>query len=148
MNWDNGEVPKNSLRQAAIGFALIKSWGITESISTEAIFSLIALSILINPILNWFSTSSPTDLSLRFPRWSMSSTSPFPSFRSSICLTIVTMSSFLRTVNLGSQSRSILAFIFTRPVSERSYLVWLKNRLPNKFLAVSIVGGSPGLKTR
>ena len=39
-----------------------------------------------------------------------------------------------------------LAFIFNLPTEERSYLSELKKRLLKRFSAVSIVGGSPGLK--
>ena len=37
-------------------------------------------------------------------------------------------------------------FIFNLPTAERSYLFSLKKRLLNNNSAVSIVGGSPGLK--
>ena len=36
--------------------------------------------------------------------------------------------------------------IFNLPTEDRSYLSELKNKLLNKFSAVSMVGGSPGLK--
>ena len=39
-----------------------------------------------------------------------------------------------------------LAFIFNLPTEDKSYLSSLKNRLLKRFSAVSIVGGSPGLK--
>ena len=37
------------------------------------------------------------------------------------------------------------AFIFSLPTDDKSYLSELKKRLLNRFSAVSIVGGSPGL---
>ena len=50
-------------------------------------------------------------------------------------------------VILSEQVRSNLEFILTLPTSERSYLSELKNKLLNIWVAISIVGGSPGLKT-
>ena len=39
-----------------------------------------------------------------------------------------------------------LEFIFNLPTEDKSYLSLLKNKLLNKSSAVSIVGGSPGLR--
>ena len=57
------------------------------------------------------------------------------------------MSSFLKIVILSEHVNSNLEFILTLPTSERSYLSELKKRLLNICVAISIVGGSPGLKT-
>ena len=48
---------------------------------------------------------------------------------------------------LSEQFRFNLEFILTLPTSDKSYLSELKNRLLNICAAISIVGGSPGLKT-
>ena len=56
------------------------------------------------------------------------------------------MSSFLKIVILSEQFRFSLEFILTLPTAERSYLSELKNKLLNIWVAISIVGGSPGLK--
>ena len=121
------------------------SWGITASISIELILSLIALSILSRPILNWFSINSPTDLTLLLPRLSMSSISPLPSLRSTIVLKTLAISSFVRVPWSSGVSRFSLIFILTLPTSDKSYLSLSKNRLVNRFVALSTVGGSPGL---
>ena len=60
---------------------------------------------------------------------------------------IAKISSFLSIVILSEQFNSSLEFIFTLPTSDRSYLSELKKRLLNICDAISIVGGSPGLKT-
>ena len=73
MNWDSCELPKNSFIAAATGLMLISAWGVIPSWSWIVILSLTTLSILDNPILNWFCKSSPTDLILLFPKWSISS---------------------------------------------------------------------------
>ena len=77
MNCDSCEDPKNSLIAAMTGLELIRSCGIAESMSWWTdIFSLIARSILTRPMRNWFSRSSPTQRTRRFPRLSMSSIFP------------------------------------------------------------------------
>ena len=48
---------------------------------------------------------------------------------------------------LSEHSRLNLEFIFTLPTSERSYLSELKKRLLKIWVAISGVGGSPGLRT-
>ena len=144
MNWESWEDPKNSLTAAAAGLALIRSCGITVSISTELMRSRIALSILNKPTRYWFSINSPTDLTRLFPKWSISSISPLPSFRSVKIFIISNMSCLRRTLIESSTSCSKRAFIFTRPTEDRSYLSESKNRPWNKASAVSKVGGSPG----
>jgi len=57
------------------------------------------------------------------------------------------MSSFLKIVILSEQLRFNLEFSFTLPTSDRSYLSELKKRLLKIWDAISIVGGSPGLRT-
>ena len=73
MNWDSCEEPKNSLTTADTGFAFTRSCGMRLSMSAMDIRSLIARSMRVRPTRNWFSSSSPTDRTRRFPRWSMSS---------------------------------------------------------------------------
>jgi hypothetical protein len=68
MNCDSCEDPKNSRTAAAAGLALIRSWGITVSTSTEDMRSLIARSMRRRPTRYWFSMSSPTDRTRRLPR--------------------------------------------------------------------------------
>ena len=81
MNCESCEEPKNSLIAAMTGLELIRSRGIAESMSWWTdIFSLIARSIRTRPIRNWFSRSSPTQRTRRFPRLSMSSVRPMSFF--------------------------------------------------------------------
>ena len=49
MNWLSCDEPKNSRTAAAAGLALIRSWGITVSISTDDMRSRIARSMRSNP---------------------------------------------------------------------------------------------------
>ena len=76
MNCESWLLAKKSFTAVATGFGLTRSWGISVSISGKVSLSLIALSILTRPILNWFSRSSPTVLTLLLPRWSISSPAP------------------------------------------------------------------------
>ena len=147
MNCESWDVAKKSLSETVKGFAFIKSCGIADSTSSVVIFSFIALSILYTPILAWFSTSSPTDRTLLLARWSISSTSSLPSLKSNIFFMIAIMSSFLKMVILSEQFKFSLEFILTLPTSDKSYLSELKNKLLKIWVAISIVGGSPGLKT-
>ena len=55
MNWDSCEDPKNSRTAAAAGFALIRSCGMTVSISIDDMRSLMARSIRNRPMRYWFS---------------------------------------------------------------------------------------------
>ncbi len=120
MNWDSCEEPKNSRTAAAAGLALIRSCGMTVSISTELMRSLMARSMRSRPTRYWFSISSPTERTRRLPRWSMSSMSPLPSRRSTSVLMTARMSS-LRSVRMVSgASRSRRMFILTRPTADRS----------------------------
>src|SRR5215475_8136958 len=73
MNCDSCEEPKNSRTAAAAGLALMRSCGMTVSISTDDMRSLIARSMRRRPMRYWFSISSPTERTRRLPRWSMSS---------------------------------------------------------------------------
>ena len=57
------------------------------------------------------------------------------------------MSSFLSIVILSEHCKFNLEFILTLPTSDKSYLSELKNKLLKICEAISIVGGSPGLKT-
>ena len=141
------KLQKKSFNEVVIGFALTKSWGIADSISKKVdIFSFTVLSILKRPILNWFSTSSPTERTLLFPKWSISSTSPFPSLKSNINLIIAKISSVSKIVFFGLVLRSNLELSFTLPTSDRSYLSFLKYKLLNISAAISTDGASPGLK--
>ena len=60
MNWESWLDPKNSLITAETGLALIRSWGISVSISLRLIRSLMAVSMRTRPIRYWFSSNSPT----------------------------------------------------------------------------------------
>ena len=75
----------------------------------------------------------------------MSSTSSLPSRKSNILWIIAMISSFLNMVILSEHSWFNLEFILTLPTSDKSYLSELKKRLLNIWVAISIVGGSPGL---
>ena len=86
MNCESCEEPKNSRTAAAAGLALIRSCGMTVSMSTEDMRSLMARSMRRRPRRYWFSMSSPTERTRRLPRWSMSSISPLPSRRSTSAL--------------------------------------------------------------
>ena len=68
MNWESWLEPKNSFTTAETGFALMISWGISPSDSARLSRSLTARSSRTSPILNWFSTISPTLRTLRLPR--------------------------------------------------------------------------------
>ena len=120
MNWLSCEEPKNSRTAAAAGLALMRSCGITVSISTEDMRSLIARSILRSPTRYWFSISSPTERTRRLPRWSMSSISPRPSRSSTSALMQAMMSSRLSVRTVSSASSARRMFILTRPTAERS----------------------------
>ena len=54
MNCDNCDDAKNSFIAAVNGRIFVKDCGVTESTSDNDILSLTTLSILDNPILNWF----------------------------------------------------------------------------------------------
>ena len=68
MNWLSWLEPKNSRTAAAAGLALIRSCGMTVSMSTELMRSLIARSMRKRPMRYWFSISSPTERTRRLPR--------------------------------------------------------------------------------
>ncbi len=148
MNCDNCEEPKNSRTAAAAGLALIRSCGITASISTLDIRSRIARSIRSRPTRYWFSINSPTERTRRLPRWSISSTVPRPSRNSTRALTTATMSSLRRVRWVSGTSSCKRMFIFTRPTVDRSKRSESKNMVSNIWLAASTVGGSPGRITR
>ena len=93
MNWLSCDAPKNSFSAAEIGFELIRSCGISASVSAWPRRSLTAFSIRARPERYWFSASSPTQRTRRLPRWSMSSTSPRPLRSSTRILTTSRMSS-------------------------------------------------------
>ena len=145
MNWDNWLDPKNSLIAAETGLALIKSCGPKSSASAVVNLSLTALSTRIKPILYWFETISPTDLTRLLPKWSMSSTCSLPFLIATRVFNESTMSSLSRTLFPSIEGLPNLLLNFILPTSDRSYLSGLKNRLWNKVVAASFVGGSPGL---
>ena len=120
MNCDSCEEPKNSRTAAAAGFALIRFCGISLSISTDDIRSLMARSMRRRPTRYWFSISSPTERTRRLPRWSMSSISPLPSRSSTSALMQATMSSRSSVRWVSGFWRSRRMFILTRPTAERS----------------------------
>jgi hypothetical protein len=79
MNCESCELPKYSFTTALTGFALMRSCGMSVSISCDMLMrSLIARSMRTRPMRYWFSISSPTARTRRLPRWSMSSTEPRP----------------------------------------------------------------------
>ena len=120
MNWLSCEEPKNSFIAAVTGFAFIRSCGMMFSRSWRLMRSLMVRSIRTRPMRNWFSSSSPTLLTRRLPRWSMSSTSPLPVLRSIRYLMVSRMSSFVSTLFSMSTSRPSFLFIFSLPTGERS----------------------------
>ncbi len=120
MNWESCEEPKNSRTAAAAGLALIRSCGMTVSMSTLDMRSLIARSMRKRPTRYWFSNSSPTERTRRLPRLSMSSISPRPSRRPTRVLSTSSTSSLRITRMSSGQSSSRRMFIFTRPTEERS----------------------------
>ena len=120
MNCESCEEPKNSRTAAAAGFALIRSCGMTVSISTELMRSLIARSMRSRPTRYWFSSSSPTERTRRLPRLSMSSISPRPSRRPTRVFSTASTSSLRSTRTSSGQSSSRRMFIFTRPTEDRS----------------------------
>ena len=120
MNWLSCDEPKNSRTAATAGLALIRSFGITVSMSTLLIRSLTARSMRSSPTRYWFSSSSPTDRTRRLPRLSMSSISPLPSFSPTSVLTTSRMSSRRSTVMSSGTSSAIRMFILTRPTADRS----------------------------
>ena len=120
MNCDSCELPKNSRTAAAAGLALIRSCGITVSMSTEPMRSRMARSMRSRPTRYWFSISSPTERTRRLPRLSMSSIVPRPSFSSQRILTVRRMSSLRSTRTVSAASMVRRMFIFTRPTADRS----------------------------
>ena len=68
MNWESWLLAKKSFTAVATGFGFTRSWGMSVSISGKVSLSLMARSILTRPILNWFSRSSPTVLTLLLPK--------------------------------------------------------------------------------
>ena len=122
MNWLSCEAPKNSFSAAEIGFELIRSCGISASVSAWPRRSLTAFSIRARPERYWFSASSPTQRTRRLPRWSMSSTSPRPLRSSTRILTTSRMSSFDSVIAPSGASRPTRALNFIRPTRDRSYV--------------------------
>ena len=120
MNWLSWEEPKNSRTAAAAGLALIRSCGMTVSMSTLPMRSRMARSMRSRPTRYWFSINSPTERTRRLPRLSMSSIVPRPSFSSHMILTVLRMSSLRSTRTVSSASTPRRMFIFTRPTAERS----------------------------
>ena len=77
----------------------------------------------------------------------MSSTSPFPSLKSSINFIIAIISFVSKTIFFGLVSKFNLELSFTLPTSDKSYLSFLKYRLLKISSAISVEGASPGLNT-
>ena len=98
MNCHSCDAPKNSFSAAEIGLELIRSCGISASVSAWPRRSFTAFSMRARPERYWFSASSPTQRTRRLPRWSMSSTSPRPLRRSTRILTTARMSSLVSTI--------------------------------------------------
>ena len=69
MNCESWELPKYSLTTADTGFALMRSCGMSVSISCDMLMrSLMARSMRTRPMRYWFSISSPTARTRRLPR--------------------------------------------------------------------------------
>ena len=146
MNCDNWLVPKNSFNVAVIGFELTISFGWSFSAnSIVVILSLTAFSTLTRPTLNMFSTISPTHLTLRLPKWSMSSTESDPFLILISVFNTSKISSFDRVVSPSIFSLPTLELNFILPTSDKSYLSVDWNKFVNSWLDASAVGGSPGL---
>ena len=122
----------------------MRSCGISPSDSARLNLSLTARSTRIRPSRNAFSAISPTDLTRRFPRWSISSTVSWPFLIFIKHLRTSMISSFDSVPSPSSSTRDRRRLNFIRPTAVRSYLSGEKNRLENKFSAASLVGGSPG----
>ena len=110
MNCESWDEPKNSLITAVTGLALIRSCGMSVSISCRLMRSLMARSMRTRPMRYWFSSSSPTARTRRLPRWSMSSMSRSfePFFRSMRKRTTSRTSRLVRTwLSSGSSSPNL-----------------------------------------
>ena len=70
-----------------------------------------------------------------------------PSRKFNMNLIIATISSFVRTLVLSGVFKSSFAFTLTLPTSDKSYLSLLKYKFLKTSSAISVLGGSPGLKT-
>ena len=92
MNCESCEEPKNSLIAELTGRTLIRDSGVISLPvgSKVDILSLITLSSLVIPILNWFCNSSPTERTRRLPRWSILSIVPIPLAKSIFIDTLAT----------------------------------------------------------
>jgi hypothetical protein len=121
MNCDSCDEPKNSRTAAAAGLALIRSCGITVSISTDDMRSLMARSMRSRPTRYWFSSSSPTERTRRLPRLSMSSISPLAVLQADQDLQHLQDVFLAQDADLvRSTSGSRRMFILTRPTADRS----------------------------
>ena len=100
------------------------------------------LAILARPTPNCVESCSPTVLTLRFDKWSISSISALELISSMRYLIMVMISSVVRTCLSIPISKPSFLFILYRPTSPRLYLWSLKNNLSIIPLAVSSSGGS------
>ena len=142
MNCESWLVPKNELMTDESVLELMRSTGLNCSLSLTFIFSRIVLAILERPTLNWLASCSPTVLTLRLLRWSMSSTEALELISWMRYLIISMMSVLVRTRRAGSIVR--LSFLLRRylPTIPRSYLFSEKKSLSMTSLAVASSGGS------
>ena len=149
MNCDSCDEPKNSRTAAAAGLALIRSCGMTVSISTDDMRSLMARSMRSRPTRYWFSISSPTERTRRLPRWSMSSISPLPSRSSTSVLTTARMSS-LRSTRTVSGGVELEAHVHLDAADGREVVALgvEEQAVEQRFARSRRVGGSPGRMTR
>ena len=75
----------------------------------------------------------------------MSSTLPCPFLIDTNVFKVFKISSSLKILLPSRSSIPNLLLNFILPTADRSYLSALKNKLLNKVVAASLVGGSPGL---
>ena len=105
-------------------------------------------AILASPILNCAASCSPTVFTRLLPKWSISSVSLLPAFKSNKYFIIDIISSLVSTVTDKSTLRFNFLFSLYLPTLSKSYFFGLKNSRSMRFLAVSRSGASPDLNWR
>ena len=109
------------------------------------IFSLTILDIFNIPPFIWIESSSPTPLTRRFDKLSISSVNPSPLTRFFTYSIVCKTSSFVSTISSSGTLILSLLLILYLPTSAKSYLCGLKNICFTSDLALSTVTKSPGL---
>jgi len=121
---------KNSRTAPPRAWRLIKSCGMTVSMSTALIRSLIARSMRNRPMRNWFSISSPTERTRRFPQDCRCRrfAAPVAQFGERLARS---PGFFLaqNTAPYPAASRPSRMFIFTRPTLERLVALGVEEQL-------------------